>query len=130
MTEDEAIALVMKFLRATEARDLQVSEAMMAPGSKITFPGNKVFASQTEMVKASISRYHWVKKTFELAESFIKGEDCLVYVMGTLYGENRHGVSFSDIRYIDRFVIRDSLITQQDVWNDLSESGVLDRTAD
>ena len=74
--------------------------------------------------------YHWVKKTFELAESFIKGEDCLVYVMGTLYGENRHGVSFSNIRYIDRFVIRDSLIAQQDVWNDLSESGVLDRTAD
>ena len=52
----------------------------------------------------------------------------VVYVMGTLQGINRYGVSFSDVRYIDRFVLKDGLIIQQDVWNDLAESGVLEQT--
>jgi hypothetical protein len=56
-----------------------------------------------------------------------EGQTGIVYVIGTLYGVNRQGVSFSNVRFIDRFVLRNGLIYQQDVWNDLAESGVLKR---
>lgn len=128
MSGEEAEALVKRFLRTMEARDLEAAEAMMAPGAQITFPGGKVFSSQREMVEASRGRYQWVKKTFDRIDSFTGDDGQVVYVMGTLHGLNRHGLSFSDVRYIDRFLLKDGLIVQQDVWNDLAESGVLEQS--
>lgn len=128
-SEEEAIQLVKRFLRSMEERDLETAEAMMAPGAKIIFPGGKRFSSQREMVEASRGRYQWVKKTFELVDVNQANDSQVVYVLGTLYGVNRHGVPFSDVRYIDRFVIKDSLIIRQEVWNDLAESGMLAKAA-
>lgn len=127
---EQAELLVTRFLRLMEARDLAAAEAMMAPKARITFPGGKVFASQAEMVEASRGRYQWVKKRFDQIDTFAQGDRQIVYVSGSLYGVNRHGVPFSGVRYIDRFVIRGGLIEQQDVWNDLAESGMLERTAE
>jgi hypothetical protein len=129
LESEEAIDLVKRFLRTMEARDLEVAETMMAPGAKITFPGGKLFSSQREMVEASRGRYQWIKKTFDQVDVHGADETQVVYVMGTLYGLNRHDVSFSDVRYIDRFVIKGGLISQQDVWNDLAESGALEKSA-
>lgn len=129
MQAEEAINLVKRFLRLMEARDLAAAEALMSPQATITFPGNKRFASQNEMVIASRDRYQWVKKHFDHAEAIIDEDRQVVYVMGSLYGVNSHEVSFSGVRYIDRFVLRNGLIIQQDVWNDLAESGVLLQTA-
>lgn len=128
MSGEEAEAFVKRFLRTMEARDLEAAEAMMAPGAQITFPGGKVFSSQREMVEASRGRYQWVKKTFDRIDSFTGDDGQVVYVMGTLHGLNRHGLPFSDVRYIDRFLLKDGLIVQQDVWNDLAESGVLEQS--
>ena len=125
MKAEEAINLVKRFLQLMEARDLTAAEALMSPQASITFPGNKRFASQNEMVAASRDRYQWVKKTFDHAEALISEDRQIVYLRGTLYGVNRHGASFSGVRYIDRFVLRDGLIIQQDVWNDLAETSVL-----
>ena len=125
MNAEEAINLVKQFLQLMEARDLTAAEALMSPQASITFPGDKHFTSQSEMVAASRDRYQWVKKTFDHAEASISEDRQIVYIRGTLYGVNRHGVSFSSVRYIDRFVLRDGLIIQQDVWNDLAETGVL-----
>jgi ketosteroid isomerase-like protein len=128
MKAEEAINLVKKFLQLMEDRDLAAAEALMSPQAWITFPGNKRFASQREVVAASRDRYQWVKKTFDQAEAIIDEDKQIVYILGTLSGVNRHGVSFSGIRYIDRFVLQEGLIIQQDVWNDLAETGVLQRT--
>jgi hypothetical protein len=128
MNGNEAEAFVKHFLRTMEARDLETAEAMMAPGARITFPGGKVYSSQREMVEASRGRYQWVKKTFDRVDSFTEDDGQVVYVMGTLHGVNRHGLPFSGVRYIDRFRLKDGLIVQQDVWNDLAESGVLEQS--
>jgi ketosteroid isomerase-like protein len=124
---EEAVNLVTHFLRRMEARDLDGAERLMAPGAKIIFPGGKQFSSQREMVEASSDRYQWVKKKFEQIDAHHEGDAGIVYVIGTLYGVNQQGVSFSNVRFIDRFVLRNGLIYQQDVWNDLAESGVLKR---
>lgn len=112
-----------------EDRDLDAANALMADDAEIIFPGGKRFTSQAEMVAASKGRYQWVKKHFDRVEAFASADDTLtVYVMGTLYGVNKHGVEFDSIRFIDRFTLRDGLITSQQVWNDLAESNVLTQT--
>ena len=127
MDKEEAANLAQRFLRFIEARDLESADAMMDPNARITFPGSRVFDTQADMVQASSDRYQWVKKTFDQVDVFTENTTFVVYVIGTLYGVNRYGVSFSGIRYVDRFVIMKGLITQQDVWNDLAESGVLEQ---
>ncbi len=114
-----------------EARDLDTAEQMMADNARIIFPGGRVFTSQREMVESAKGRYRWVKKSFDHIDHFARDDGTeVVYIMGTLYGVNNHGVAFEGIRYIDRFVVRDGKITEQHVWNDLAESGVFARTVE
>ena len=47
--------------------------------------------------------------------------DTVVYNTGTLYGEWPDGTPFEGNRYVDRFVVRDGMIVQMDVWNDSAE---------
>ena len=49
--------------------------------------------------------------------------DPTVVSLGRLYGERLDGTAFDDIRYADVFVLRNGLIVEQHVYNDLSESG-------
>lgn len=124
-----AVELIQTFLRTMEARHLDEAEAMMAPDAIIVFPGGKVFSSQREMVAGAKGRYQWVKKTFDQIDHHTRADGAeVVYIMGTLYGLNNHNAMFEGVRYIDRFVVSDGKITEQHVWNDLAESGVLDRT--
>lgn len=125
----DPVTLVQTFLRTMEARDLDAAQAMMAPDAEIVFPGGRRYTSQREMVAAAAGRYRWVKKTFDDVESFTRADGAaVVYITGTLYGENNHGVAFEGVRYIDRFAVVGGKITAQHVWNDLAESGVLQRT--
>lgn len=120
-----AIELVQTFLRTMEAGDLESAEAMIAKNARIIFPNNE-FTSQREMVDSAKERYQWVKKTFDEIDHFTRDDGAeIVYIMGTLYGVNNQDVAFEGIRYIDRFVVIDNKITEQSVWNDLAESGVL-----
>ena len=91
---ENAIDLVIRFLKTMEARDLQSAEAMMAPEATITFPGGTSFSSQRDMVKFSRGRYKWVKKTFDQVDVHDEDDIQVVYVIGTLYGVNRHDVHF------------------------------------
>jgi ketosteroid isomerase-like protein len=118
--------LIQTFLRTMENRELEAAEAMMVENAVIVFPGGKQFSSQREMVASAKGRYHWVKKTFDQIDAFTRDDETeVVYIMGTLYGVNNHGVKFEGIRYIDRFVVRDDKIIEQHVWNDLAETDVL-----
>ena len=127
MTQHEAAELVQQFLQLMEARDLEQANSMISSDARIVFPGGKLFASQAEMVAAASGRYQWVKKTFDHIDVVSDGIEFVVYVIGTLHGVNYHGAEFSGIRYIDRFVVRGKQIVSQEVWNDLAESGVLER---
>ena len=71
-----------------------------------------------------------LKKEFEQIDTAVLPQGgVVVYVMGTLSGLNNFGVDFAGVRFIDRFVVEDGLIVSQEVWNDLSESGVLNLTS-
>lgn len=122
----DAAAIVDKFLQFGEDRKIDEMQSMMAPNSKIEFPGGKRFNSQAEMVANAKGRYLWVRKHRDRYFVGVNGDQTTVTSIGTLYGENLAGVAFEGIRYVDVFVIEDGLITEQMVWNDLCESGVLE----
>jgi hypothetical protein len=64
-----------------------------------------------------------VKKKFERTDVCpVPGSDeTIVYQIGTLYGEWPDGTPFEGNRYVDRYVVRDGMIHQMDVWNDSAE---------
>ena len=121
----DAAALIDKFLQLNEDRKLDEVQAMLAPGCKIEFPGGRRFADMAEMVENAKSRYTWVKKHRDRYFVGVNENQHIVTSVGTLYGVNLAGEEFSGIRYVDVFVIEDGLITEQMVWNDFCESGVL-----
>ena len=127
----DLVERVQRFLRLVEARDLEAAGHYLADDVTITFPGGRRFTSLTEQVASSAGRFRSVTKTFdgfdliEGAAGCVEAGDSVVYVYGTLRGRALDGTAFAGIRYIDRFVIRDGLIIDQRVWNDLAESGAL-----
>ncbi len=120
--------LVVRFLRTLEARDLAAGQAMLAPGARMTFPGGTPFQRLEELVAWARPRYRFVRKAIDRIDT-VGGEDgAIVYCFGTLQGEWPDGTAFEGIRYIDRFVVRDGLIQDQAVWNDMGETRLKDRS--
>jgi hypothetical protein len=125
--EDEAAEeTALAFLRAMEERDLERARSLLADGFRLEFPGAS-YASLEEMVSAAGGRYGWVRKRVARVESLAGQGREVVYVTGTLYGENLAGVPFDGVRFIDRFELVGGRIARQEVWNDLAESGALTR---
>ena len=76
-----------------------------------------------ECAAFNASRYAWVKKHYERIEvmSGATQEQAIVYSLGTLFGAWPDQTPFKDNRYIDRYVVKNGLITHMSVWNDSAE---------
>ena len=120
-----ATALVDRYLRLCEDRRLDEAATLLAPDARLVFPGPRVHSSLPEMAAASAGRYRWVRKERErYFEGTADGGLRSVTSLGTLYGEDPAGRPFSGVRYVDVFVLRDGLITEQHVYNDLALAGI------
>jgi hypothetical protein len=119
-------AVVDEFLRLIMIPDPDAARRFTAPGMRIRFTGNRAMGDPAECTAFNRARYTWVKKRIERTEVVARsagdasGED-VVYSLGTLYGEWPDGTPFEGNRYVDRYVVKDGLITQMDVWNDSAE---------
>jgi hypothetical protein len=123
-------AFVDRYLRLCEDRELDEASAYLAPEARLVFPGNRIHSSLPEMAAAATGRYRWVRKE---RERYFEGVESVgacdrraltVTSLGTLYGEDLAGRPFSDVRYVDVFVLRDGLIVEQHVYNDLALAGI------
>lgn len=116
---------VDRYLQFCEDRELEKAQEMLADSARIVFPPGAVYGSLREMVADQRGRYQWVRKHRDL---YYEGRtpDGLVTVtsLGTLYGEDMQGRPFEGVRYVDVFVLRDGLIAEQHVYNDLADSGI------
>src|SRR5690606_34353669 len=112
-----------------ERRALSEAQARLGDGFSMVFPGPAEFSDFGAMAEAAKSRYQRVGKLVEDAETLRREGVDVVYVRGTLHGVNVHGVPFHGVRFVDRFEIQGGRFARQDVWNDLAESGVLQRRA-
>lgn len=114
--------LVRQYLEAMEARDLETARSMLAPGFAMVFPGGVMFEHLEDLVAWSKPRYRFVRKRFDRFDAALgDGEATVVFCTGTLSGEWPDGSAFSDIRFIDRFLIENGQLARQEVWNDMAE---------
>ena len=93
----------------------------------MVFPGGSKHSSLETMVSDASTRYRYIGKSIAAVETLDGGR--VVYVRGTLHGVDLDGVPFDGVRFVDRFELADGRILQQEVWNDLAESGVMKRRA-
>ena len=119
---NDARDTVRRFLQTMEARDLETARSFLAPDFSMEFPGGQRFASLEELVQWSATRYRSVRKRYECFDALADGGAVVVYCCGTLSGVWPEGTAFSGIRFIDRFVVRDGRLEDQQVWNDLAEA--------
>lgn len=124
---NSAADIVNEFLRLIMIPDPIAASRYKAPDMKILFTGGRAMREPADCTKFNASRYKWVKKRIERTDSVIasaeevaRGET-VVYSIGTLYGEWPDGKPFEGNRYVDRYVVKNGLITHMDVWNDSAE---------
>jgi hypothetical protein len=111
--------IVWDFLTLFAQRRYGDANAFLAPGCRMVFPGGAVMTDCLQVPQRAASVYLWVKKAFERFDEYEAADGIVVYNYGTLWGEWLDGASFEGVRYIDRFLIRDGKIVDQQVWNDL-----------
>ncbi len=124
---EEAGQLVNEFLRLIMIPDPAAASRFTDPALKIIFTGKRAMRAPAECTQFNASRYKWVKKRIERTDVVIPSADesargeTVIYSIGTLYGEWPDGLAFEGNRYVDRYVVKNKLITQMDVWNDSAE---------
>ncbi|MBC9734629.1 nuclear transport factor 2 family protein [Nocardioides marmotae] len=116
--------LVDTYLQHCEDRELDAASRFLGPGARLQFPGGATYSSLQEMV-GSPKAYTWVRKHRDRFVVSVEGDLTTVVSIGRLYGERLDGTPFEDIRYVDVFGLRDGLIVEQLVWNDLPEAGLV-----
>jgi ketosteroid isomerase-like protein len=120
--ENTASETVREYLATMEARDLAKASEFLTEDFQMTFPGDVTFTTPQELAKWGAERYRFVKKTYKGFDEMQSESMAVVYCYGTLNGERPDGTQFSGIRFIDRFEVKDGLLQDQRVWNDLAES--------
>ncbi len=118
----DPISLVHDYLTAMEQRELDKAEGFLDESFVMTFPGSGELVSLNQVVEWSKGRYLFVKKTFASTNVAYELDKVVVFVTGTLYGQWPDGTAFDDVRFIDRFEIRNDRLVRQDVWNDLASA--------
>ncbi len=116
-------AVVDEYLRLLMIPDPVSAARYVAPDLRIRFTGGREMRAPAECAAFNATRYQWVKKKFEATETVTGGTpaETIVYSLGTLYGAWPDGTPFEGNRYVDRYVVRNGLITQMEVWNDSAE---------
>ena len=118
--------VVDEFLRLIMIPDPAAARRYVAPSMRIRFTGGRAMRDPAECTAFNAARYRWVKKRIERTETVGTSTvhdpgATVVYSLGTLYGEWPDGTPFEGNRYVDRYVVRDGLITEMEVWNDSAE---------
>ena len=115
----DASTLVLDYLAAMQARELDRARGMLADNFSMTLPGGHNFTTLESLTQWAATRYTKIEKTIERHEECILPDGVAVYVYGTLNGVWLNGETFSGVRFIDRFTVCSGLLQDQLVWNDL-----------
>jgi phenylpyruvate tautomerase PptA (4-oxalocrotonate tautomerase family) len=112
--------IISKYLKAMEERDIQLAKSFLNSEFLIKCPGGLIFYSLEDFIEWAKTRYKSIMKDIETIDLSFNGAETFVYCHGTLKGEWLDGSSFVNVRFIDKFHIRESRIVQQEIWNDLN----------
>jgi phenylpyruvate tautomerase PptA (4-oxalocrotonate tautomerase family) len=109
--------------RGNCARVAPAAQALLAADFRMVFPGNARFSRLEDLLVWAAPRYRRIAKLYERFDTVPGMEHAVVYCFGTLEGERPDGTPFSGVRFIDRFTVKAGRLLDQQVWNDLAETG-------
>lgn len=112
--------LVLNYLKFMEKRLLSQAQQYLTDEFKMTFPGNNTFTELQDLVDWSKDHYRFVKKSIHATQVSYNANQITVTCQGLLSGEWVDGQSFTDVRFIDLFTIKNGKLHRQEVWNDLA----------
>lgn len=127
LTGSSRLDAARAYLQLCEERHLDEASAYLAPNAELIFPGNRRFRALHDMVESSRGRYRTVSKNIEFSAVGARQDDqrpCVI-ITGTLHGVRMDGEKFTGVRFRDLFVFDGELISEQHVFNDLAELGVV-----
>lgn len=119
--------VVDEFLRLIMIPDPASARRYTAPDLRIRFTGGRAMSDPAQCTAFNAARYAWVKKRIERTDVVVRpagataDDGDIVYSIGTLYGQWPDGTPFEGNRYVDRYVVKNGLITHMEVWNDSAE---------
>lgn len=120
-TPDDAVRRVKQFIAAINSRDLQAAESVSDPNLEMFFPAGVTLTGVAGF-------FDWLKKRtpvsrydYDTFHAVLSGSDFIVYASGSATGELASGVSFTAVRVLDRFLIRDGKIVKKEAWSDMGE---------
>lgn len=128
MRNSELINKALEYLKLCEERKLDEASRFLAPDVVLRFPGGVQYHDLNELVHNAKKRYEKVsKKVTTTSVGVIPSTGAsVVSITGTLYGVDLKGKEFNDVRFSDTFTFNPtSLITEQSVFNDLAELGIV-----
>jgi Domain of unknown function (DUF4440) len=119
MENGRASKLVRDYLDAWANRDLTAAKRFLGAGFTMVYPGGARFTRLEDLAAHSARSLRGARKRFERFDAAPAEDGTVVYCSGTLFGEFADGRPFEGVRFIDRFVVRDGLLVEHHVWNDL-----------
>ena len=118
---NDPVAVVKDFLAAIVARDLDRANQLVSSDFVMIANGNQQFAQLRDFVASSKARQKSVTKHPDSFELLQDTDGDVVYCLGTMSGQWLDGSAYSDVRFVDRFVIRAGSICSLQVWSDMAE---------
>ena len=112
--------IISKYLKAMEERDINLAKSFLNSEILIKCPGGSNFHTLEDFIEWAKTRYKSIKKDIETIDLSFSGTETFAYCHGTLNGEWLDGSSFVNVRFIDKFQLRESKIFKQEIWNDLN----------
>jgi hypothetical protein len=113
--------IARKFLDFLESRKLADCSKLVADDFGMTWPGGIQIDNLAEVGRFGSGRFQWVKNIYADIEVAETKNGTAVYFIGTLEGKFINGVPFSNIRFVDRVLIKEGLVSELLVWSDLAE---------
>lgn len=124
---DLAIGVVDEYLKTSESDGIHAASHLLADDVLIIWPGGRSTTTRAAALEPGVTRYRTLQKNLDhYAAAWISPDVVQVTSRGRLYGETKAGTVFSDIRYVDVFLVRNNLIHEQHVWSDVAASGIFE----
>lgn len=113
--------VVTTFAAALNRRDIDAARALMVEPTEMIFPGSTVFHDVEHLFEWTKTRYRRATYNYDRLDTVDGGENTVVYAIGSIEGEMNNGETFSNIRVIDRFEIRNGKIARKEAWSDMAD---------
>lgn len=113
-----ATDMVTQFLESIDKHEVNTAHALVTNDFSAACPGDKQLASLQQLAQWLKIRYQSTEHTVERFDQCATEQDIVIYCSGTLNGVTIDGIRFTNVRFINRFIMIDKNIQSLHMWND------------